>query len=150
VVSRQGHAGTVVKIVVPDTIEPVAPLIMGSKQPRVLRLVLGDKQDASLSARGAGVAADLCQDVLGRAIVDRVGRVEPQTVEMVLRNPVPGVGDEVLADRSTVGAIEVQRISPIIAAALLVQVMTGKRVMAASVGTEVVVNHVEDHAEPQL
>ena len=80
---RQGHAGTVVEIVVPDAIEPVAPLVMGSKQPHVLSLVFGDEQETSLSSRGAGVAGDLRQDVLGRAVVDRVRRVEPQTVKMV-------------------------------------------------------------------
>ena len=80
---RQGHAGTVVEIVVPDAIEPVAPLVMRSKQPHVLSLVFGDQQETSLSARGAGVAGDLRQDVLGRAVVDRVRRVEPQTVKMV-------------------------------------------------------------------
>src|SRR5271165_1929213 len=69
---------------------------------------------------------------------------------MVFRDPVRGVGGEVLTDRSIVRSVEVHRISPIVASALFVEVMVGERVMVASIGTEMVVDDVEDHTETQL
>ena len=59
--------------------------------------------------------ADLGEDVRrgSGVVVDVLRGVEPQAVEVELVDPVGGVGDEELADRPGVGAVEVDRLAPV-------------------------------------
>src|SRR4051794_1613704 len=56
---------------------------------------------------------DRRDDVLRRVVVDGLGGVEPQAVDVELVHPVPGVGDEELADRARLRAVEVERLAPL-------------------------------------
>ena len=82
------HRGGVVEVVVPDRVEPVTALLDRADQPDLLVLVLGDQDDRPLAGRVAGQAAHLGEEVLGRAVVDRMRGVQPQAVEVELVDPV--------------------------------------------------------------
>ena len=58
------------------------------------------------------------QDVLGRGVEDLLGGVEAQAVEVELLDPVAGVGQEELAHRAGVGAVEVDGLAPLVLVAV--------------------------------
>ena len=135
-----------VEVVVPERVEAVAPLGEWTHQPRLLRLVLGDDDNRPPPRRLPRANADRRHDVLAGEIVNRLCRVQPQAVEMELVDPVGRVGDEELTHRSGVGAVEVDRIAPLVGVAIG-EVGLRKLAQVIAVGAEVVVDDVEDDAD---
>src|ERR1035438_10641403 len=52
------------------------------------------------------------QDMRSRVVDDRVNRVQPESVELILRQPIHSVLDEEVADGSTLMPIEVDGVAP--------------------------------------
>ena len=98
------------------------------------------------AGRRPGASRQGGHDMVLRLIVDCVQGIQPQAVEMKLVDPIAGVGNEELADRAALGAIEVQGMPP---TGLATRVGVGRGVGTCVVahGTEVVVNHVQQHAQ---
>ena len=113
----EGDPGAVMEVVVPHAVEAVAALLRGSDQADVLLLVLRYDEDGPRPGGGAGLPVDGNEDMFLRVVVDRVGRVQPQAVEVVFRDPVARVDREILADRPALRSIEVDRVTPVIAGA---------------------------------
>ena len=146
--SGQRHHRTVVKVVVPQRVDPVAALFQRPDQPRVLRLVLRHDEDRTMTCRSTRAPADCGQQVLRRPIEDLLRGVEPQAVEMKLVDPVAGIADEELAHRRRVVAVEVEGVAPFVVVALgEVRRREGAQVVADR--PEVVVDHVEDDRNPR-
>jgi hypothetical protein len=106
----------------------------------------------SFSAIACGLTGpppDRREHVVRRRVVNGVRGVEPQPVEVVLVDPVAGVGDEVLAHAVRAIPVEVQRLAPFIVV-LPREVVFRVLVEHAAVGPEVVVDDVENHGELQL
>jgi hypothetical protein len=74
-----------------------------------------------------------------------LGRIEPKTVEMKFLDPVASIGDEEFADWSGIFPIEVNRIAPFVFA-LAIDVIVGVNAELISVGSEVILNNVVNHA----
>src|ERR1700722_20868467 len=74
----QRDARTVVKIVVPDGIEPVAAVVDRARHPRHLALVFRRDEGGAPSRGLAYAAADRHQNMLGGAVENLLRRVEPQ------------------------------------------------------------------------
>ena len=130
-----------VEVVVPERVEAVAVLGRRACQARLLRFVLGDKQDPPAPGSSPRLAGDPGNDVIRGGVEQRLGRVEAETVEAELGDPVGGVLGDVVADRRATLAVEVQRVAP------LVLVAVGEPAVAelgeAVAGAEVVVDDVE-------
>src|SRR5205085_5858384 len=82
----------------------------------LLRFVLGDDQGRALAAGGTYPAADGLQQMLaeGAVVVNALGGVETQAIEVQLVDPVAGVLDEVFPHRSGALAVEVERVTPFV------------------------------------
>ena len=110
--------------------------------------VLGDHQRMPVAGRLAHAAADGRQNVLRRVVDDGMHGVQPQTVDVILVDPIAGVGRAVLAHRGRVLAVEINRVAP----ACFVerrQVVVGKLPQVIAHRAEVVVDHVEHHGQAQ-
>ncbi len=140
------HAGRMMKIVVPGGVEPKTALLDRSQQPRVLMLVFGDDERLPRAGRLAHATRDRRQYVVGRIVNNRMDGVDPQTIDVELVDPIAGIGDEELADRAAMLGVEVDRLAPI-GAMPLGGVFTGELSEIIAGRTEVVVNHVENHAD---
>ncbi len=81
------------------------------------------------------------------AVVDGLGGVEPQAVQVVFVDPVGGVGDEQLAHLG--GTVEMDRPAPLVR--VQVGEVAGRELIeVVAVGAKVVVDHVEDDGEAEL
>src|SRR5580698_3605887 len=83
-----------------------------------------------------------------RIVVDAMRRVEPKPVEMVLVDPVAGVGDKELAYRTGGGPVEIERLTPL-GRVLLAEIAGRGRAQIVSVGPELIVDDVEDDREAE-
>ena len=142
----QRHVRRMMEVVVPDAIEPVPADLEWPDEPGVLRLVLGDDDRAAAARRRADAPADLRQEVRRGVVVDGVGGVEPQPVELVLVDPVAGVGQEELADPTAARAVEIDRLAPV-GLVSIGEVGVRELRQVVSVRPHVVVDDVEHHAE---
>ena len=145
----EGDEGGVVEVVVPERVETVAAGLAGADEPCVLRLVLGDDVEAPAGGgRGrADALVDLGENVAVRPVEDLLRRVEPQPVHVELLDPVGRVLDEELARGSGVGAVEVDRLAPLVLVAVGV-VVARERSGVVPVGPEVVVDDIQEDADP--
>src|SRR4029077_20957080 len=97
--------------------------------------------------RGGGWAARP-HDIFLRVVMNALGRIEPKTVEMKFLDPVPSIGNEELADWSAILPIEIDRIAPFVFA-LAIDVIVGVNTEIISVGSEVIVNNIENDPESE-
>ena len=136
------------EIVVPQRIEAEAPLRRRPHQPGVLRFVLRDDDRPAAARLLAHAIADRRHHVTWRRIEDLLRGIEPQPVEVKLVDPVSGVGDEELAHRTGVGAVEIDGVAPFV---LVTVGEVGLREHAEVVPgrTEMVVDDVQDDADPE-
>src|SRR5262249_60386094 len=96
--------------------------------------------------RLAYATADRREDVVVGGVVNRLGRVQAQAVEVELVDPIPGVGDEKLAHGTGLGAVEVEGVAPLVGVAGVVVV--GRELpMTRPVGAGEGVGDVEDQPE---
>ena len=140
-----GDQRGVVEVIRPHAVE-TETLGFGPHKPRILRFVFGDDDDGLATGRRSRRVGDLLQEIGLGVIVNVVRRVEPQSVEVILHNPVPRVADHELTDRGRVLAVEVDGLAPV-GAMSLADVPVGELRQVVPVGAEMVVDHVEDHAE---
>ncbi len=147
-VARQRDARRVMKVVVPDCVETEAAARERPDESRLLRLVLRNEQDVAIRRRLARPTPDAREHVLLRVVSDVLGGVEAQAVEVVFGDPVSGVRDDEFADRSTIVAIVVHAVTPVGVMALR-EIVAGERGEVVSVRAQVVVDHVENDADPE-
>ena len=116
VASGQRHARRVMEVVVPHAVQAVAAVVGGARRgarPAARARRRSDVARPRAAARTRRpIAARTCS---GDVVVDGVGGVEAQAVEVELVDPVAGVGDEELAHRARARAVEVQRLAPFVA-----------------------------------
>lgn len=136
----------VVKIVCPDGVESVSTTADWIDQSHVVAIALGDHDDSSAAGSLACYLGDLLEDVRLTRVEDRVRGVEPEAVDVILLDPLGDVLQDEVADEVTTRSVEVERLTPgrLVAVGEVVG-REGTEVVA--VGTEVVVDHVQDDAE---
>src|SRR3569623_3492214 len=79
----------------------------------MLRFILRHDEGRAVFSRAAYLARDGGDDVLGRAVVDILGGVEAQPVEMELVYPLGGIGKHPYPHRCAVRAVEVDGGTPV-------------------------------------
>ena len=107
--------GRVMKVVVPQRVEAeAAARRRTAAASHVLRLVLRDQKNRSIAGRRrARPSRHLGQHMRRRGVEDLLRRIEAQTVEMKLVDPVRGVRDHELAHGRRV-VVEVDRLAPFV------------------------------------
>ena len=139
---------TVMKIVIPDTVEIVAAFAARPNQFHFLPFVLRHQNDGTLACGAAGSSTDSADDVLVRFVEDAFCRVEAKAVEVKLFDPIAPVGDEKLADRPRIRSVEIDGITPIVRIPAP-EIMIGEDAEIIPVGAEVVVNDVENYSQAE-
>ena len=103
----------------------------------------------SPAARASGVARcppDRTNDVLLGLFTDGVQCVEAEPVEMKFLDPVASISDEKLANWARVRPIEINRVAPFVFS-FANEIIVRKNTKIIPIGSEVVVNDVENHAQ---
>ena len=136
------------EVVVPHRVEAEAAPLGRQQLLRMLRLVLGDHDDRARLRGFARSARELREDVRSAVVEDRLRRVEAQSVQVELADPVARVAENEIARALRVLAVEVQRFAPfgVVARA---EVVRAEALQVVAVRPEVVVDDVEDHGEPE-
>ena len=111
--ARQRHHRGVMKVVVPERVEAATTALDGMKERRVLRLVLTDNPRAPLSGALANRLGDLGEDMRPARILDGLGGVQPQPIEVKFLDPVAGVGQHVVAHAGRARPVEVDAPAPV-------------------------------------
>jgi hypothetical protein len=115
---------------------------------RFVAVVLEHEVHVSLAPRAVAYrACELGQDPGPRVVGDRVHRVEAQAVEVILLEPVEGVVDEEIPHGARPGAAEVDRGAPW-GPMGRVEELRRVDVQVVALGSEVVVDDVEQHHQP--
>ncbi len=139
------HPGRMVKVIVPARVQAVSPFLHAAQHVALLVLVFGDHQRRASGRRVAHPTRERRQNVVVRIVDDRVYGVQPQTIHVELVDPIAGVADNELAHRAAIGPVVVDCVAPI--GAVRRHVIVGVHAQIVSAGTEVVVDHVQHHAQ---
>jgi hypothetical protein len=111
-----------------------------------LRLVLGDEEHIAGACRRARTLDQLGDDVGRARIEDALRRIQAESIEVELTQPVIGVADHEIARTIGVLAIEVERLTPLRSMALA-EVVRTEALQVVAVGPEMVVDDIEDHCD---
>src|SRR5215831_8567822 len=144
---RHGHHSAVMKVIVPQGIQTITPLLWRSHELRLLRLILRDEENRASASSFAHLPGDGGEDVVGGGIIDVLGGIEAQAIEMELVDPIRGVGDEELTDRTGERAVEVDRLAPIRGIAVR-EILCRVLFEIVSIWPDMIIDHVEDHPQP--
>ena len=126
--ARQQHVGRVVEVVVPLTVvEGGEAIVVALVQAGDVSCILGRQvpppREATVGLRFTHRAGDILDDVPTRCVLDRVDRIEPQSVDPVLTQPEQRVVDHEIAHglavvrdgrapgRVVLGMVEVGRVN---------------------------------------
>ena len=93
---REGDAGRVMEVVVPDGVQAISGFARRPQQCDVLGFVLGDDPRVPRRGGGADVIAHVGQDVTRRPIANRLRGIKAQAIQMEFADPVAGVGSNEL------------------------------------------------------
>src|SRR5215213_5034186 len=144
--TRRDDVQTMMDVVVPLRVECVARAGL-PQETCLIRVVLEDEMNRALAARPiAHRTRELGENVRIAVIVNGMHRIESQAVEMVFLQPVECVVDEEIPYRAAAGPIEIDRGAP----RRLMTIREELRRVSVQViafGPEVVVDHIEHHAE---
>ena len=111
-VTREPHAQLVVEVVRPDRVEgPPAPLLRLHDVDQI-PAVLRNHEDAARVRRLSHACLHLGEQVSWRLVDERPAGIHPQSVDVVLADPVSRVLDEELAHGAARLAIQVHRRAP--------------------------------------
>ena len=83
-----------------------------------------------------------------RSIENCLRRVEPQSVEMILVDPITRIGDKKLAHWASIGTVEIDRLTPIVDVTVS-EISRGEQVEIVSVWTEMIIDDVKDNRDPE-
>src|SRR5581483_358089 len=138
----------VMEIVVPHAVEIGAAFAARQRHLRLLQSVLSDQKNRTGAGCLARRAPDCPDNVFLRLIADGVRGVETKSIEMKFLNPVTRVGDEKFANRRRIRAVEINHLAPLVSRPAL-QIIVRESAEIVSFRSEMVVNDVENHAQPQ-
>ena len=140
----------VVEVIVPNAVQPISAAFSRANQANVVLIALGN--DMNKTTRASRFLLDrrlnVGEDMAWTEVEDGVNRVQPQTVHAKITHPHPRVVDDKLPHGIAVRAVVVDGPAPRSAVAIgKVGAVVGKVV---SFGTEMVMDHVENHGQPGL
>ena len=136
------------EIVIPHGIDaPSSPLdrkqVLGS-----LRLVLGDEHDAALRRLAPRVRRHFSNDVPLTVVEDRLSGIESKAIEVKFPHPVTRVVDDQITCTLAALAVEIESFAPL-GSVPGAEIAIAEAAQIVAVGTEMVVDDIEDHREPE-
>src|SRR5262249_47439680 len=137
----------VVKIIVPDRVEPTAASPRRAGQLGTLRFILADKHDRPLSSGAARFLRNRRENMFWRAVEHLLRRIEAQAIEMKLFNPIACVRQEEFANSGRIVGIEIDRFAPFILISVG-EVSWREFFQIIPVRAKMVVNYVQHNSEP--
>src|SRR5271169_7040655 len=75
-------------------------------------------------------------------------RVEPQSVEMILVDPITRIGDKKLAHWASIGTVEIDRLTPVVVVAVS-EISRREQFEIVSIRAEMIVDDVEDDGDSE-
>src|SRR5690606_2724264 len=106
------HAHLVVKIVGPDSVEPLTTPLHRSDAADLVTTILGDDHNLAITGSTLPRLGQLPHDV-DLAVVDHgVGRIETEPIDVILTDPVAGIVDRELSYPVAVLTVPVQPGTP--------------------------------------
>ena len=135
-----------VQVVVPHSIETKAAGLDRPHEIREFRLVLGYDDDISRPCGEACRPGQFGDHMGPAAVIDVLGRVEPQAIKMEFLNPVGGIANHELARAVRVRAVEVQRRAPIVFV-YVGEIVLRERSQHAASRTDMIVDDVKDDSD---
>src|SRR5262245_8774630 len=136
------------EVVIPECIKSVASVFDRADDDGILRFVFGDKHDRTISGCLPRFAAEAGEDMLRGRVEDLLCRIKSQAIEVKLLNPVSGIRDKELANGFGIWPIEIDSITPFVFVSLG-EIVGGVLLKVITVGTEMVVDNVKDHAQAE-
>jgi hypothetical protein len=109
-----GRVHCVVEVVTPLRGEPVAARLAGGDQLGIVGVGLGDQHELAVQPgrQGLHLGRELFEDVQRPAVLDRVHRVQPQPVEVIVAQPHQCVADDERAHLVRARLVQVDRGTP--------------------------------------
>src|SRR5450432_299654 len=146
---KEGVDG-VMKIVTPDGVQAVAAIFTRKNQARIILVTFGDHADFAIEFVGelSHFLGDFLEDVRRRIVLDGLHGIQTQTVEMIVMDPVARVLGYIVADAFGSGLIVIYGFAP--RRGVLVSEIRTEHAQVIAFITQVVVNHVKDHGEPEF
>src|SRR5690625_2861738 len=144
--ARKSDHRRMVKIIIPDRVETVAPFFDSRHHLDVLRFVFRDKYDRPLVGSLPGGSIEFGNDMFGRGVVNRLRGIEPKTVEVKFANPVNHVAQNEFSNRFAVFSVKIKRFSPLVFVSVG-EVIGRKRGEVIPVGSGMIVNNIENDRE---
>ena len=148
IVASQQASNLVMEIIRPDTVKAPAAIRLRLEHAGQIAVILGNEMDRSGRLVRPDSGGQLREEVT-RALVDhRVSRVDAQAIHVIFVDPVQGILDEELADQLALGTVEVDG-GPPGSAMLSGKVIGTEEAEIAAIGSEMVVDDVEQHRHSQ-
>ncbi len=141
-------ARSVVEVVVPEGVQSHAAAGWWIEQLNVLRLVFAEQNDRAGRGGGPRRCGDLGNDVWLTGVEETLRGIQPQAVQVELTDPARGVLRVELAHRAAARPVEVDRFTPFVLIAIG-EVVGAEAAQVISIGPEMVVDDIENDAEPQ-
>lgn len=90
--SQQGM-NCVVKIIVPLGIRLIAPAVVRFQDPSIVKIAFRDDVSRPVTASGLGISdlLDFREDMSGTGIADGMNRIETETIEMKISQPISDI-----------------------------------------------------------
>src|SRR5262249_43139147 len=142
------HHGTVVEVIVPERVKAVPTALWWADQFRVLWFVLGHEEGGASMGCVSHAASYGCENMIRGGIVDVLSGIQAQAVEVKFLDPVAGIGNEKLAHRTGMLVCIVNRWAPVRGVAIR-KIFWGELRQKIAVWSHMVVDHIQDHAQPQ-
>jgi hypothetical protein len=138
----------VVDVVGPHGVEPEAARRQRAHDAGVVALELGGEHQGPPGGAGQFVdlEAELLEEVHRGRVDDGVDGVEPQTIDVVVPQPVQRVVDDEPADLVALATVDVERLAP--RRPVAVGEVGAELAEVVPLGAEVVVDDIEDDREP--
>src|SRR5262249_1504585 len=107
------YHSTVVEVIVPEHVEAMPALLRWADQFRMLWFVLGHEEGGATMSRVRHPAGYGCENMVCRGVVDVLGSVQAQAVEVKFLDPVAGIGKKKLAYRPGMLVCIVNGLTPV-------------------------------------
>src|SRR4051794_34302019 len=150
VLARQQRMKRVMEVIAPDAFQTIPSLFQRTQILRLILVGFGHHEDgaAKLSAERVSLLGNVADDVPWRVVLDRLYRVEPKTIDVVLTDPVESVLHEMPTHLLATNIVVVDAVAP--RSLVVVGEVRTKEAKVIPFRAEMVVNHVEHHGEAAL
>src|SRR5215216_1310923 len=134
------HHRTVVEIIVPEGVETISAALWRADQFGMLWFVFSHQEGSTSMGRSPHAVGNGQKNMVCGSVINVLGGIQAQAVEVKFPDPVAGIGKEKLAHRTGMLVCIVNGLSPVRGVAIG-KILWGKLRQKIAVCSQVVVNH---------